>query len=201
MQRGLIGVRAARHRVRLLLHRRNDASMQHVCPAQGDYGVHVRNINPVESGTWATMVRDARAQLQLSQQALADRVGVDRTTVWRWENKNQRPDTLEIAERAIAVLNLNRDAALIATRYLTADPKAIVQPPPDPRLRGLSPNDRVVQHIMTAPVTERQREVMLNRRRQQLAHRDAQDIAELQFWIESQGAQQDSDDDNPGRVA
>lgn len=52
----------------------------------------------------------------------------------------------------------------------------------DPRLDGLDPSDPVVAHILALDVDEEMRGFMLNRRRQQLAERNEQDIREIEFW-------------------
>jgi len=180
------------------LHRRNDARWQQKPQVRAFYAVHVGNRSAAKSGSWATLVVEGRRRAGYTQEKLAALVGVDRTTVWRWEKQNRLPDTVELTLVVARVLGIDQDLALHAAGHVGPDAP---EPEVDPRLKGLSPDDPVVRHILSAPVSERMRELMLDRRRQQLAHRDAQDIAELQFWVESQEAQQKSGERKPGRAA
>lgn len=50
----------------------------------------------------AKEIKELRKKLKLTQQELADKIGVDRVTVARWENGNKRPSNL--AERQLARL-------------------------------------------------------------------------------------------------
>lgn len=47
-------------------------------------------------------IKTMRAKLSMTQQALADALGVDRITVLRWENNQKKPSNL--AKRQIARL-------------------------------------------------------------------------------------------------
>lgn len=202
MQRTLGEARLLRRTRWIELHACRDAR-QHACTDAAKrlhpfYSLHMRNA-PAPRTTWKAFVLESRRAARLSQQALAEALGVNKTTVWRWENEDRRPETPELAIKVATVTRQQPDRALVAAGFAIQ-----IEDDLDPRLVGLDPGDPVVQHILSAPVTERMRELMLDRRRQQIAHRDAQDIAELEFWVERQGGQQDSGEDKPrkrGRAA
>lgn len=50
------------------------------------YRVHVRTTPGESRGTWATYISAARQGAHLSQIAFARALGIDRATVYRWEN-------------------------------------------------------------------------------------------------------------------
>src|SRR4051812_18534502 len=100
---------AARDRV----HRCIDAGPQPSRPViqtpSDPYGVHMR-INPsAESSTWASLVRTHRQLARLSQEKLADEVGTARSTVWRWENSDQKPESYSMAVLVINRLHIDRE--------------------------------------------------------------------------------------------
>lgn len=49
-----------------------------------------------------TEIKELRKRLKLTQQEFADKIGVDRVTVARWETNNKRPSKL--AKRQLARL-------------------------------------------------------------------------------------------------
>lgn len=52
-----------------------------------------------------TEIKELRRSLKLTQQEFADKIGVDRVTVARWETNNKRPSKL--AKRQLARLANN----------------------------------------------------------------------------------------------
>lgn len=122
--------------------------------------------------TWATMVVDGRRRKQLTQQGLADLLGIDRTTVWRWERGGVKPDDPEMVRAVALALGENEDEAhQLAGLALPSSSRAEAET--DPRLRGLDPADPVVRKIMALDVDEQMRGWMLDRHRQNL-ERDRQ---------------------------
>jgi transcriptional regulator with XRE-family HTH domain len=130
---------------------------------------------------FATLVRTARITARLSQRELAAAVDVSRETISRWEFGRQKPETAEPVAKLAAVLRLDFEQLMRAVGLAISNSG---KPEPDPRLRGLDPNDPVVRHIMALDLgdDEEMRGMMLDRRRQQLAARNEQDIAEIEFW-------------------
>lgn len=133
-------------------------------PHAGLYALHMRN---TASGTWATLVREGRERVRprLSQQALAELVGVDRTTIWRWESAGVRPENPEMVIAVAAALGVDQDEAMLAAGLAVAGKDA---GDADPRLRGLDPNDPVVRKIMSFDVDDEMRDMMLDRHRHNL---------------------------------
>lgn len=44
--------------------------------------------------TLGEKIREVRQSLRMTQQEFAEEIGVERNTVWRWENDRQRPKPL-----------------------------------------------------------------------------------------------------------
>lgn len=112
----------------------------------------------------------------MSQQALADALGVNKSTVWRWENESRAPESLDLAVRLADATRTPRDVAAAAAGFAMRDE---AEDDLDPRLVGLDPNDPVVRHIMALEIDEDMRGYMLDRRRQILDLRRQQDLAEV----------------------
>lgn len=93
------------------------------------YPLRVRNTQGVERGAWATYVKQARTSAvpSVGQSELARRVGVERTTVYRWETGQQRPENAETVRAVAEVLGLDLDEALAA-----AGLRPGVAPPTEP---------------------------------------------------------------------
>lgn len=91
------------------------------------YLVHVGDTNDTASTRWATFLRSARAAKGLSQEDLADQLGVERKKIWRWETGNTtRVDAVDVI-RVARVLDLTPLAVLTAI-----DPEADSVRPPAP---------------------------------------------------------------------
>lgn len=152
----------------------------------------MRNIPGLDRGDWAGYCKAVRAATSLGTKQLALRAGVSRETWWRWESGRQRPESAEVTERFATGFSLPPDEVMWAAGLAIEDSGTAQAS--DPRLKGLNPHDRAVQLIMSAPVTERVRSLMLDRHRQKIAQLEEQAVAELRFWLESQEAQQESGD-------
>jgi transcriptional regulator with XRE-family HTH domain len=78
----------------------------------------VRNNPPADRVAWATFAKAARETAQegrgMSQSELARQLKVDRVTVWRWENGQQRPEDAGVVARFAAILCLDEEEALAA---------------------------------------------------------------------------------------
>lgn len=141
----------------------------------------MRNAPKAPTPTWQAYVLEARRLAGLSQQALADILNVNKSTVWRWENESRAPESLDLAIRVADATRTPRETAAAAGGFAMRDDD---DAEPDPRLVGLDPNDDVVRLIMSLSVDEGLRSRMLNRRRQVLADRARADIEEVRFWAE-----------------
>lgn len=104
--------------------------------------------------------------------------GVSPETWWRWEKRGQKPKEADVVERFAKGFGLEADDVMWAAGLLIEDSAEDA----DPRMNGLNPNDPVVAHIMRLEVDEEMRGFMLDRRRQQIAQRNEQDIREIEFW-------------------
>lgn len=78
------------------------------------YPVRVRNTSDENRGTWATFAKAARTGARMTQSELARQLGVERTTVWRWETGKQRPENADMVAAFARVLDIELDEALAA---------------------------------------------------------------------------------------
>lgn len=122
---------------------------------------------------------EARAAARLSQQALADALGVNKSTVWRWENEDRRPESIDLAIKVADVTRTSRSLAVAAAGLALPDDEG----DSDPRLAGLDPNDPIVAHILALDVDDEMRGFMLDRRRQQITEQRERDLREIEFWV------------------
>lgn len=180
-QRGGKASLAIRLRGGWVLRKRHVAASPQVSAAQDQsrvvYVVRVRN---TDGGDWATLVKTGRLAARLSQQALADAIGASRWTILRWEAGQQKPENAEVVAKLSKVIRQDYDQLMRAAGLALAGPEEA----PDPRLRGLDPNDRVVQTIMALDISNERKERMLSRRRKILADRERADLEEIEFLIE-----------------
>ena len=180
MQRGLVGAPLKRKLNLIKLHTCIDAG-GHTCShatvrLHGSYPEPMRNAPKTPTPTWRAFVLEARTLARMSQQALADALGVNKSTVWRWENENRAPESLELAIRLADATRSSREVAAAAAGFAMPDDS---EEAPDPRLRGLDPKDPVVIHIVNLDIDEEMRRFMLDYHRQKLALRREQDILEV----------------------
>jgi transcriptional regulator with XRE-family HTH domain len=152
----------------------------------------VRN---TDGGDWATLVRNGRIAARLSQQVLADLIGVSRWSILRWEGGTQRPENAEVVARLAEVIRVDFDLLMRAAGLALAAPGTPGDP--DPRLHGLDPNSPQVRHILSLNVDEDTRTFMLDRQREIDALRAKQDIAELDLMAKRERERRQSGDE-PG---
>jgi transcriptional regulator with XRE-family HTH domain len=162
-----------------MLRERHMALPSHIHPAQdASRVVYVVAMRHTKGDDFATLVRTGRLASGLSQLALAKAVRVSRETVSRWEFGRQKPENAEVVARVAEALkeDLGR---LMRAAGLALDVEG--EPKPDPRLRGLDPKDPVVIHILSLDIGEEMRGFMLDRRREIVALRQQQDLAEVEI--------------------
>jgi len=148
----------------------------------------MRNIPPAESGTWATLVKTYREAAGVSQAALAEAVGTDRSTVWRWENRNQRPESYTLTKRVIDRLAIPREVGFAAAGY--GDDEAEPDPYAYVREMGLDPNNRIVRRILAMPGISEELRMAALRRERELQLRDEQRrLEDLEWTLEQQRRQ------------
>lgn len=175
MQRGLSLVKATRDRQRLRLRRRNDASPQPSRPATIPlplpYSVRVRNTTEPQRQAWAQFAKSARGRMPQSE--LAKQLGVDRATIYRWENGLQRPENADTVARFAQITGIDVEEALAA-----AGLRPDVQAPHEPT-REL---DEVEVLIINAPVGEELKQRMLrnlDERRERERQQRLRDFGEM----------------------
>lgn len=94
---------------------------------------------------FAALIRQARADAGLSQDALADRASINRSTVIRWESGDaSRPDPDQV-RRVCLVLGIDPRRAAVALGYLTKDEVE------GPQLQQLDPAIEEVLDILQDP--------------------------------------------------
>lgn len=138
----------------------------------------MRNISEPASGTWATFAAEARRAAGMTQEDFGKAVGVDRTTVWRWEKKGVKPENVDIVLAVAAAGGMDRAAGMRAARLAVDDGPA---PASDPRLTGLDPTDPVVRKILAYDVDDEMKMFMLKRHRENLARAREQSLADVEF--------------------
>lgn len=137
--------------------------------------MHVRNTTGPGRGGWATYAKAAREGALVSQSELARRLGVNRTTIFRWEDGRARPDSPEAVRAFAEILGLDLDEALAAAGF-----KPGTTAPAEPTRE----RDEEVELILAAPVDDRMKQRMLERLFE-LRERDKQRrIEEIRFIID-----------------
>lgn len=143
------------------------------------YGVRVRNTPEDARSAWAAFAKAAREQQRVSQTELARRLGVERSTIWRWETGKQRPENVDIVMRFAETLGVKVDEALAA-----AGLKPGVEPPTEPSREP----DEEIDLVMTDPRLDadmRKRIVALILKKRERARTAA--IEETRHMIETFG--------------
>lgn len=92
------------------------------------YGVHVRNTSGPGRDRWATLVGRAREAAGLTKVAMAQRIGVDRATITRWEQGVTRPESADVVQRVADLLGLDLDEALAAAGLRPSEERRQQQP-------------------------------------------------------------------------
>lgn len=67
--------------------------------------------------SWGEFVRETRRKLGWSRPELARRLDTDRTTIWRWESKDQRPTRADMVVDFIRVTRVGALDALEAAGF------------------------------------------------------------------------------------
>lgn len=150
-----------------MLRIRNVAEEQQLREGRIIYVVRMRNIADLESGDWATFVKEGRREAKLTQERLAGMVGVNRTTVWRWENEGMKPENVAMALAVAEALDVDDELALKAAALAKIDTP---QRKPHPLVLkyNVSSDDPIVRKILAAPVDEATREDMFAHYRRRL---------------------------------
>jgi transcriptional regulator with XRE-family HTH domain len=99
----------------------------------------MRNAATPTRNIWAGFVRTGRENTGLTPVEFAKSVGIDPTTVWRWESGRGRPKEPAVVHRVATVLGLDVTEALSAAGLILTDPPAepTQHPPMDPDLQLL----------------------------------------------------------------
>lgn len=147
-------------------------------PAPGLYLLRVRSTPERRREAWASYIQALRKATGVSRAELARRLGVDPTTVWRWETKRQKPESPDIPLAIAELFSLDADEVMAAAG-LKPD-TAVSQPTVEV--------DEELELILNAPVNARMKKKMIERlfelREQDKQRREA----EIKWWIEQAGA-------------
>lgn len=127
------------------------------------YPVRVRNTSDENRGTWATFAKAARTGARMSQSELARQLGVERTTVWRWETGKQKPESADMVAAFARILDIEVDEALAAAGLrpgVTAPKEPTREPDEEIELVRTDPrlDDDMRRRIIALIVERRQRD-------------------------------------------
>lgn len=67
---------------------------------------------------WASWLRTHREAAGLTRQELAERAGVGRVTVWRWETGASKPEQAEVVQRVAEALGSPGTRAMVAAGFM-----------------------------------------------------------------------------------
>lgn len=110
--------------------------------------------------TWDVYVSRIRAATGLSRPKFAAKIGVDSTTLWRWETGRQKPESKEAPEAIARVFGVDADAALAAAGLRTAA-ESPVPLPSDPAVDLITQSDlpaRVKSELIAHVHEQRERD-------------------------------------------
>lgn len=136
--------------------------------------MRVRTIPDRPRDSWATYVSALRQATGISRAEMARRLGVDPTTVWRWETGRQKPESPAVPQAMAGLFHLDLDEALAA-----AGLKPDVEPPKEPTRE----RDEEMELILSAPVDERTKKQMIDRLLMLREQDRRRRIDEIEFWI------------------
>lgn len=123
---------------------------------------------------WANYVAVAREVAGLSQSELARRLGVNRVTVWRWEDERQVPEDIQVVQRFAALVAVPVADALAAAGLAPgAEPPPPPQHEPDPEL------DMIRNSRLRPEIKKRLIQQVLDRR----AREETDRLAELETLL------------------
>lgn len=115
--------------------------------------MRVRNTsNP--RAVWATYIKNLRKATGLGRPELARRLGVDPSTVWRWETERQKPESPDVPKVLAELFHIDLDEVLAAAGLKPDTPV-----PAEPTRE----RDEEVELILSAPVSDRIKQRMLDR--------------------------------------
>lgn len=137
-------------------------------PGRVVYVVRMRNIEDVASGDWASFVRQGRRELKLTQETFGARVGVNRSTVWRWEKEGMKPENVTIVSAVARLLGVDDTVALKAAGLFVPAGTAPAAPHPLVNKYSVSSSDPIVRRILAANVDDATREDMFRHYRRRL---------------------------------
>lgn len=144
-----------------------------VTPPRIAYALRVRNADPRQ--VWATYLKRLLAAAGIKGPDLAQRLGVDPSTVWRWTTGRQKPESPEAPEAIAALFQLDPAEVLAAAGLAT---------PPEPPAEPTRESDEEIELIMSAPVDDATRRRMLERLAY-LRERDRkQRLEDIRFLLE-----------------
>lgn len=106
--------------------------------------MHVSNASPPPRGTWATYAEAARLRLKVDKTGMADLLGIERSTIHRWETGRTRPRDPEVIRLFAEVAGLDLDEALAA-----AGLRPGAESRPTPRDEEI---ERVLQSDLSNPI-------------------------------------------------
>lgn len=132
-----------------------------VTPLPLTYRVRVRNASPQPRNTWGGYVSALREAVGISRAELARRLGVDPTTVWRWETAGSRPESAEVPEALAALFKLDLDEVLAAAGLKTASVPAAPTREVDEEVENIMSSnfsDRVKRELLEVLAEERARD-------------------------------------------
>ncbi|MFY1669532.1 helix-turn-helix domain-containing protein [Plantactinospora sp. WMMB334] len=104
---------------------------------------------------WAAYIRGLMRASGLRGPALAQRLGVDPSTVWRWETGKQKPESPVMPEAIAKLFQLDVDEVLMAAGLVPVAPTPAVEERREP--------DEERELIMASRASPRMKAIMLHR--------------------------------------
>lgn len=146
--------------------------------------------SPDRRQVWADYVRRLRDATGLSRPALAQRLGIDPATVWRWESAKQKPESPDIPLKIAELFRIDVDEVLGAAGLKPNVEFAVPEPEFDEELE-LVRTDRRLTDDMKARIIR----VIFDRR----ARDKAASIEETRRIIEMFRRRDEDEDDEDER--
>lgn len=145
----------------------------------------MRPVGDHEQDTWGSLVLTNRRRLQMTQEDVAEKLGISVRGLSRWENDTAKPGTIDLARKAIKLLGIDANRGLWASGYGDdtgdePDPYAYV------RAMGLDPNGRVVRRILSLDISQELRLEALKRERQLQLRDEQQRLDDLEWALRQQ---------------
>jgi transcriptional regulator with XRE-family HTH domain len=123
----------------------------------------MRNTPAEQRRVWATYVKALRAATGMSGRALADRLGTNPATIWRWETAKTKPESPAVPERIAELFRLDLDEVLTAAGLKPATEEAPTEPTrePDPEVEEIQRSglpDRIKKELIEHILSQRERD-------------------------------------------